>query len=640
MRTTLFLMLIFFVSLQASFLQAQEVTERIKSNPVMIPSVYSNMHTDAEGRLYIEDEGGRYYKRETVPDYTLTRMTGDPTGRASGIAFDFKDPKFEGKLVYGLIPYGDSRHPYPVYFNTSAAIEQGKCFVDIAGKLSGRYDMVGWGDTGKGTLGYRVVSKSGHYFYDGKVSFIAGPVFGVDTTVLEGPFVNLLHSEGATISFKTNVETVCHIKVGGHVFSDNKPVYQHEIEVSGLKPNSGYDYQVLFGSNQQQYHLKTAPKPGSRTAFSFGYASDSRAGNGGGERSMQGTNFYIVKKIMALASQQGVAFCQFTGDLISGYATEREEIDLEYANWKQAVSPFAHYLPVVATMGNHEALIYYFEKKGTTKSFRVDQFPFETKSSEVAFAEHFVNPHNGPISEDNSAYDPDRTKIDFPPYDETVFYYTYDNVAMIVLNSDYFYAPSVSSYPGSSGNMHGYLMDNQMEWLKNTIAMLEEEEDIDHIFVTQHTPAFPNGGHVGDDMWYGGNNNKRPYLAGKPVEKGIIERRDEYLDILINKSTKVVAMLTGDEHNYCRTEIGPDTPIYKDDYPEEKRLKLSRTIYQINNGAAGAPYYAQEETPWTGKTSGFTTQNALVIMKVDGPSLQMQVLNPDTLEEVDEMKIR
>ena len=87
-------------------------------------------------------------------------------------------------------------------------------------------------------------------------------------------------------------------------------------------------------------------------------------------------------------------------------------------------------------------------------------------------------------------------------------------------------------------------------------------------------------------MWYRGNNEKRPWVAGKPLKKGIIERRDELLDILVNQSTKVRAILTGDEHNYCKTEIGPETVIYNDDW-EGERLELTRTIYQVNNGAAG-----------------------------------------------------
>ncbi|MDH3711483.1 MAG: hypothetical protein OER04_16435, partial [Cyclobacteriaceae bacterium] len=190
-----------------------------------------------------------------------------------------------------------------------------------------------------------------------------------------------------------------------------------------------------------------------------------------------------------------------------------------------------------------------------------------------------------------------------------------------------------------SGGLHGYIMDNQVDWLAKVLQQLEEDDNVDHIFITQHTPFFPNGGHVGDDMWYNGNNGMRPYVSGKAVEKGIIERRDQLLDLVVNKSSKVIAILTGDEHNYARTEVGPDTQIHPEIYIPQK-VELSRTIYQINNGAAGAPYYAQEQTPWTPFVSGFTTQNALVLFHVEGKSLRMEVFNPDTLEKFDELKLR
>lgn len=141
-------------------------------------------------------------------------------------------------------------------------------------------------------------------------------------------------------------------------------------------------------------------------------------------------------------------------------------------------------------------------------------------------------------------------------------------------------------------------------------------------------------------MWYRGNNKVRAVVAGKAVKKGIIERRDELLDIVVNQSSKVRAILTGDEHNYAKTQVGPETNIYPEDYPEDKKLKLSRTIYQVNNGAAGAPYYAQEQTPWTPFVSGFTTQNAVVFFHVEGQKLSMEVMNPDTLEPVDSLELK
>jgi len=122
------------------------------------------------------------------------------------------------------------------------------------------------------------------------------------------------------------------------------------------------------------------------------------------------------------------------------------------------------------------------------------------------------------------------------------------------------------------------------------------------------------------------------------MPKGIIERRDQILDIIVNNSRKVRAILTGDEHNYCRTHLTPETQIYPETYFFPK-IELTRNIYQINNGAAGAPYYSQEQTPWTPYTSNFTTQNAVVFIHVDGESVEVEVLNPDTLEEVDRFKL-
>jgi len=207
------------------------------------------------------------------------------------------------------------------------------------------------------------------------------------------------------------------------------------------------------------------------------------------------------------------------------------------------------------------------------------------------------------------------------------------------LNSDYWYAPSTQNIPHISGGVHGYIMDQQLDWFKRTIENLEQDPLIDHIFVTLHTPVFPNGGHISDDMWYNGNNLIRPSVAGIPMEKGIIERRDDLLDIMVNESKKTIAILTGDEHNYNRLKISDKSVIYPPDY-NHQQIKISRTIYQINNGAAGAPYYAQESVPWSEDVTNFTTQNALVFFHIDGESVFMEVLNPVTLEDIDQLKLR
>lgn len=606
------------------------------AQPQTVPASHSNIGYDDSGQLYFEKNDRKFYADTTGPRFILKELLGNPQGTTDGVIFDFGSLK--GTFTYGLIPYGKAEHPLPV-FRFSSPIINGKVEVDIKNTFRYPYDFVDWQENGYLSLGYRLTAEDGMLLFDGEVSLTGTGPFEVAPAIYEGPFVNKVMPTEATVWCNTTLPVQATLEVNGRVYKSNSEDTYHEWRVTGLKPDTKYGYKVNYGKLSQQYHFNTAPEKGSRTPFVFGYSSDSRHATGGGERTIYGANAYIMKKIAALAYRENAAFVQFTGDMINGYLSNREEQEVQYTNWKKSIEPFWHYIPFYVGMGNHEILGHIFRNDENRQMAFVDGFPYETHSAEAVFAESFVNHVNGPASEDKNRYDPAPANQDFPSYDENVYYYTYGNVAMIVLNSDYWFAPSMRRETATSGGLHGYIMDNQLAWLTETVSMLEDDGDIDHVFVTQHTPVFPNGGHSGDDMWYSGNNEMRPWIAGKPVEKGIIERRDEYLDILINGSSKVVAILTGDEHNYNWLKLTSEVPIYPDGYQHEK-LNVSRHIYQINNGAAGAPYYGQEILPWSDFTRSFSVENALCLFSVDGEKIIMKVINPDTLNEIDRVELR
>lgn len=602
-----------------------------------VPDIYSNIAFDEKG-LHVLFDKRKVYAIHKQDQFKFEDLYSNITGTNEGLEFDFIFPDLNGILYYGFINYDDGRYPQPVYFRESAKIEGGKTQIPIRRNLSGKYDMVNWEQEGKAILGYRIVSNKGTILYDGRVAFsYRNEMFAAEPTIIEGPFVNLLSSRGAVISFKTSKPVKASIQCNGKNFGGKKEKVQHEIKLDKLNPGKKYNYILKVAGFEYTFDLETAPKAGSRNPFTFAYCSDSRSGQGGGERDIYGTNAYIMKRIASLATQEGAKFMQFTGDLIDGYDSSKERTNLQYANWKHAVEAWWHYMPIYAGFGNHEAYNYIFYDRKTSRSFLVDQFPFDKNSSESLFQDNFTLPLNGPVSEDNNKYDPNSDKVDFPSYKESVYWYSYDNVAVVVLNSDYWYAPQ--GLDVTSGNLHAYIMDNQLKWLERTLKQLEKKKEIDHVFVSMHTPCFPNGGHVKDDMWYHGNNKYRPFVNGKPVEKGIIERRDELMDIVINKSSKTVAFLTGDEHNYNLLTITDEMERYPEEYPYEK-LKLKRKFYQINNGAAGAPYYAQEKTPWMSNLRNFSTQNALVLIDIDGAKISVRVKNPDTLEIIDTYTLR
>lgn len=601
-----------------------------------IPAVYSGIMKNDTNRLYFVSikTSDTAYIDNAEKKYTLEKIRINPKGNADGLFFDFNNKSFFGTIYYGLYPEEEVQYPSPVFFKKSAKILNGKAQINIS-ELTGRYDISNWEQKGMTKIGYRIADNYGNIIYDGKLNVSGTGPFKTDLSIISGPFVNKLTDSSAAISFETNYKCNPFIKVEDAEYKSefDTDTTCHEITINNLKPSRNYKYEVIYGNNKDAHSFKTAPKIGSRKPFTFAFTSDSRSGNGGGERDIFGVNSYIMKQMATLAAYENAAFFQFTGDMIGGYSSSIDETNLQYQNWKRTVEPYWHYMPFYVGMGNHEALVNVFND-GSEYGISIDKFPFSSSSAELVFANNFVNPISELQSEDGAYYDPNPEEKDFPSYSENVYYYIYDNIAVVVLNSNYWYAPSTYKIPEIGGNAHGYIMDNQLNWFDKTISELNHNPDIDHIFVTIHTPAFPNGGHSHDDMWYSGNNSIRPVVSGIKVDKGIIERRDEFLDIVINKSNKVVALLCGDEHNYSRMKITSKTNIYPDKY-KGKKLKISRPFTQITNGTAGAPYYGQEKLPWSSSVEKFTTQYALNLFDIEGKSVKLRVINPITLQEIE-----
>ena len=600
-------------------------------------------HQDTLGIEY----QGKFYPLADKSHYPLTFehiATPEVAGVDKGISLDFHND-LNGTIYYGIID-DQSRYRMPVLSKRTAKIKNGKALIRLD-KLKGKYDFSNWEKTGLLRLGYRIMDNKGRIIADNRQNILyKDGRFTPAVTLIEGPMLALPGQDRMTIYLKFNEKTPVQIRINDKKFDLNKTTDDtYEIEITGLKPGTFYTYEVIYGPWSEKYTFRTAPLKGCRSPIRFAYASDSRNAKGGGERNIYGTNAYILKRMMIAADCENPDFFMFTGDMISGYSTSRGLEALQYYNFKNAVRYFSPWHPMFFGMGNHEALSHNFHKWDAHASaawmnyISVDRFPYDTESGERLFSDMFVLPQNGPYSEDGASYDPSKRTTDFPPYGETVYYFTYGNMAMVVLNSNYWYTTNENYIPLAGGNPHAYLMDQQLQWLQNTLKALDADPAIDHVFVTVHTPPFPNAGHAENDMWYFGNNEIRPWVAGKPVERGIIEQRDKFLDILVNHSDKFRVLLCGDEHNYTRLTVDNNTNIYPEGWTG-KRLHLRRPFVQITNGAAGAPYYAPEKLPWSDHLQTFSTQNALMIFDVAGPHIHVRVFNPDTFEIIEEFDLQ
>ena len=462
-------------------------------------------------------------------------------------------------------------------------------------------------------------------------------------SLTEGPFVDLVTHDSAVISWETD------IPAKGTVLSDNReylsltPSVRHEVSLTKLKPNTYYSYQVNYGIYTPSYTFKTAPSPGARTSFKFGFMSDSRAGVGGGERAQNGVNAKDLGRFAIELYNKKADFVCFGGDLINGYTSDVKDFESQLETWKRTIQPVGANIPFYESIGNHEQVGKYFKVEAPHLKEGEYYIQFTgtvgENSAESIFAEEFVNPSGSsyeldvPKSEAKGSSDMGGADVG-PSYKENVYSFNYGRVHFISLNTNYWATGyrNLSAFSQKSqdktaidlalkhlgGNREGYVMANQMEWLKKELDAAQKDFNIDWVFIILHEPPFPNGGHVKDAMYWGtpGNGELGGYNNPDAPMGDVIDMRNRFWTIVSSKS-KVLGVLCGDEHNYSRTLI--DSSINKE---------FKFPVWQIISGGCGAPYYVQDKSvPWVNKVQAFAIDKHYCLFSVEGKNIGLEVYN-------------
>ncbi|MCB9591894.1 MAG: metallophosphoesterase [Sandaracinaceae bacterium] len=423
-------------------------------------------------------------------------------------------------------------------------------------------------------------------------------------TVRLGPFVDLVDDDGATITVETDVETLATVLVRDeegelHTVRSAAGGRRHELRVEGLTADTRHRYVVLVADARGEIGASrsatfaTWPAAEQDTRITFAVMSDSRSGHGAADEQYAGTNREVLDDLLRRALEEGARFIVFVGDLIDGYRTHAGSFRYELEAWQKASEPVHASIPIYEAMGNHEALMDYW-----TVGWAVDRSGAE--SAEALFAERFVNPGGGPTPGPGA-----------PPYAENVYGFDAGPAHLAVVNTNYFWRSHAGrdDHPAHDrGQREGWLDNRQLEWLDADLAAARERGR-QHLYVFTHEPGYPNGGHVQDGMWWGG---------GLP---DVVERRARVFGVLADRGVEVV--FHGDEHNYSRTRIHEG---------------LSRPLWQIISGGAGAPYYAQDTTlPWTPDVATFDARQNLVMVTIDGDEARGRAVSRtgETLDEWD-----
>ena len=273
-----------------------------------IPKVLGGIIRTPQGALVFQAPG-QAPAMETYrpPVWTVAQVRGNPRGTENGIAFDFRKPGFKGTLIFGLVPYHDTKYPQPVFRTRSPSRTARPRSTSRA--RSGHLRHGGLAeDGGSGVLGYRIITATGGMVYDGRVRFKGTGPFEVDVTMVEGPFVANVEPRQAVIWFELDRPAPCSVIAGARTLPCPEGETHQEIAIDGLsrRPTTP----TRCGTARTRSLTASARRRAGRAQpFVFAYSSDSRGGQGGGDRNFNGPNAYIMRRTMALARRAGPRSC-------------------------------------------------------------------------------------------------------------------------------------------------------------------------------------------------------------------------------------------------------------------------------------------------------------------------------------------
>ena len=519
--------------------------------------------------------------------------------------------------------------------------------VDVSKLESSSYDLH-YIEDGGGEVAYRLEVYDPRWgsagLYDRRFRYTRdGPrktgEYALASTLTFGPFIDLVGPDSFVVSWETDTPAAGAVVLGDTVVLDPKVALTHEVTVDGLRPDTDYEYRVRYGPDDAlagPFRVRTAPEDGA-VGCRFAYASDSRGGAGGCEHSLEGVNHATFKAVLADAVSKEVDLMLFGGDLVDGYTTSEEAFRSELDSWKRAAGSVAFSLPIYEGVGNHEQLGDYLsapEPGHPDNRFIIHRDREGSESLESVFSSEFTNLtgscYGFYLRPEERALD--GTVVAGPDYAETVYSFNRGNCHFISINTNYWftgvmYDGTTVRFPSDQegtalalrlvgGNREGYVLPYQLKWLEEDLAAAQADENIDWVFVFTHEPAFPNGGHLYDAMFWGEpGKGHEGGLNDLTVPLGdVIDMRDRFWGALA-RSSKVVAFMCGDEHNYSRTLI--DTDVNAD---------FVHPVWHIVSGGAGAPFYAQDKSvPWVDKVAAFAPINHYCVFDADHESVSLRV---------------
>ena len=197
---------------------------------------------------------------------------------------------------------------------------------------------------------------------------------------------------------------------------DGSTTYIHEGTLTGLAPNTKYEYRVGYGSDRRSdwYSLETA----GASVYDVLIYPDSQSGDYSGWEE-------IVKN--SAKRNPGAALYISMGDLV-----DNGEQAYQWRTWLDSIKPLSARIPLASTLGNHE------------------MYTLDWKMREPrAYLNYFDVPSNGNTT-----------------FDRHYYSYDYGDVHYVVLDTQLY----ESNHEDNHDTHHPDLYDEQVQWLRQDLA--------------------------------------------------------------------------------------------------------------------------------------------------------------------------
>ncbi len=612
-------------------------------------------------------------------------LTLDLTGITTLLDGTEIDPtQIYGSVTAGVFPFESEETEWNYKrYRRQLPVEAGQGLINTSYLIDGRRNSEDWDN--EGTIAVRVtlyLEQDGPDLFIGTYDTYSAFRLEGDQTIklasfTKPPSVNLITSDDPStmvIAFETAEAELAEVTIAGvGTFSSATPTTQHEIVITGLQPDTDYTYTVTVGQAERESTFvpstfTSAPLAGELPSdgdIVTLVMSDSREGEPAeGMQAFMGVNADTLGRALNQGFQRGGDLLGCAGELMNGYTASADDYRTQFNAFEQVVNPFHSAHPVYAAMGNHEALVrQYSDDPDDPTSFGInldrwdENGSYATESSEAIFAEKLIHPDNGP----------DPSNPERPSYDENVYSFQYGPIKYIAFNNNYWISYSSSDF---GGNPEAYIFQDQIEWIRDELAAADADPTVEYVFLYAQEPVFPNGGHIQDTMWYEGDNNTRAYTFNGeeliPENRGILEVRDQFVR-MVGSYEKVAAVFSGDEHSYHRVLIDGEVPIgdienddlngdnmidWSGDEPPSTLSDLRYGVHYISLGGAGAPYFAEEPTPWNEYWNQVQTEAGidndfyiyssqedigLLELTEEGLALEVYSINGELIDRVDDL---